>query len=141
MARQAGAHRKSPAAAPVVAEVRRLRERLAAAEAGRDQLADDNAALRALVVEMAGGESHAWCRAEVERARVSGDASGYRRGRSDEGRERDRAWNEAARPLASPGPSFAELEVLRWGPRGREHFADPRPGDFPGTDTAESAVA
>ncbi len=26
----------------------------------------------------------------------------------------------------------AELEVRRWGPGGREHFADPRPGDFPG---------
>ena len=26
----------------------------------------------------------------------------------------------------------AELETLRWGPGGRAHFADPRPGDFPG---------
>jgi hypothetical protein len=26
----------------------------------------------------------------------------------------------------------AELEARRWGPAGREHFADPRPGDFPG---------
>ncbi len=26
----------------------------------------------------------------------------------------------------------AELEVRRWGPGGREHFADPRPGDCPG---------
>ncbi len=26
----------------------------------------------------------------------------------------------------------AELEARRWGPGGREHFADPRPGDFPG---------
>lgn len=26
----------------------------------------------------------------------------------------------------------AELELFRWGPRGREHFADPRPGDWPG---------
>lgn len=25
-----------------------------------------------------------------------------------------------------------DLEVKRWGPGGREHFADPRPGDFPG---------
>jgi hypothetical protein len=25
-----------------------------------------------------------------------------------------------------------ELETLRWGPGGRAHFADPRPGDFPG---------
>jgi hypothetical protein len=26
----------------------------------------------------------------------------------------------------------AELEVARWGPGGRAHFGDPRPGDFPG---------
>ena len=26
----------------------------------------------------------------------------------------------------------AQLEAARWGPGGREHFADPRPGDFPG---------
>lgn len=26
----------------------------------------------------------------------------------------------------------AELEALRWGPGGREHFGDPRPGDYPG---------
>jgi multidrug efflux pump subunit AcrA (membrane-fusion protein) len=26
----------------------------------------------------------------------------------------------------------AEMEGLRWGPGGRAHFADPRPGDFPG---------
>jgi hypothetical protein len=25
----------------------------------------------------------------------------------------------------------AEIEAARWGPGGREHFADPRPGDFP----------
>jgi hypothetical protein len=25
-----------------------------------------------------------------------------------------------------------DIEVLRYGPLGREHFADPRPGDFPG---------
>lgn len=26
----------------------------------------------------------------------------------------------------------AALEESRWGPGGREHFGDPRPGDFPG---------
>jgi hypothetical protein len=26
----------------------------------------------------------------------------------------------------------AELEARRWGPGGRGHFGDPRPGDFPG---------
>jgi hypothetical protein len=29
----------------------------------------------------------------------------------------------------------AELEARRWGPGGRAHFADPRPGDFPGRGT------
>lgn len=38
---------------------------------------------------------------------------------------------EAAR-RAAKYPSFAELEVRRWGPGGREHYADPRPGDYPG---------
>ena len=28
--------------------------------------------------------------------------------------------------------ALAALDDLRWGPGGREHFADPRPGDFPG---------
>jgi hypothetical protein len=36
---------------------------------------------------------------------------------------------------ARPGPSFAELKERRWGPGGRVHFADPRPGDFPGRGT------
>lgn len=30
----------------------------------------------------------------------------------------------------------AELEARRWGRAGRAHFADPRPGDFPGRGTA-----
>jgi hypothetical protein len=28
--------------------------------------------------------------------------------------------------------AHAAIEERRWGPGGREHFADPRPGDFPG---------
>jgi hypothetical protein len=31
-----------------------------------------------------------------------------------------------------PRPGLDELEARRWGPGGREHFADPGPGDFPG---------
>lgn len=31
----------------------------------------------------------------------------------------------------------AELEARRWGPGGRAHFADPRPGDFPGRGALE----
>ena len=45
--------------------------------------------------------------------------------------DRDRAWNAIAH-AAVHGPSHAELEERRWGPGGRAHFADPRPGDFPG---------
>jgi hypothetical protein len=37
---------------------------------------------------------------------------------------------------ALAGRPFADLELLRWGPRGREHFADPRPDDFPGRGAA-----
>ena len=39
-------------------------------------------------------------------------------------------WDRIARTTA-PGPSHADLEEKRWGPGGRAHFGDPRPGDFP----------
>ena len=32
----------------------------------------------------------------------------------------------------------AELEALRWGAGGRAHFADPRPGDYPGRGRPEA---
>ena len=45
-------------------------------------------------------------------------------------------WDRIARPIAGYGgrnhPGEAELERRRWGPGGRERFADPRPGDYPG---------
>ena len=47
-------------------------------------------------------------------------------------------WNRIAR-AAVRGPSHAELEEKRWGPGGREHFADPRPGDYPGRLALERA--
>jgi hypothetical protein len=31
----------------------------------------------------------------------------------------------------------AELEIRRYGPGGRAHFGDPRPGDFPGRDVRQ----
>jgi hypothetical protein len=43
-------------------------------------------------------------------------------------------WQEIARPAIHGGPSHADFEVERWGPGGREHFGDPRPGDFPGRE-------
>ena len=46
-------------------------------------------------------------------------------------------WNRIAAPAARAGADFAELEARRWGPGGREHFADPRPGDYPGRIPAQ----
>jgi hypothetical protein len=40
-------------------------------------------------------------------------------------------WGRIAREAVG-GPARAELEEKRWGPGGRQHFADPRPGDYPG---------
>ena len=41
--------------------------------------------------------------------------------------------NQLARQITN-GVSHAELEQRRWGPGGRAHFADPRPGDFAGRE-------
>jgi hypothetical protein len=35
------------------------------------------------------------------------------------------------------GPDLDEIEARRWGPGGRAHFADPRPGDYPGRGPAQ----
>ena len=58
-----------------------------------------------------------------------GYQAGYRQAEADQAAR----WNQATRP--GGGPSHAELEEQRWGPGGRAHFADPRPGDFPGRVT------
>jgi hypothetical protein len=55
----------------------------------------------------------------------------YQAGWRDAEADMARRWKQIARP-ALTGVPHAELEERRWGPRGREHFADPRPGDFPG---------
>ena len=55
----------------------------------------------------------------------------YQAGRRDAETEMARRWEQIARPAAY-GISHAQLEERRWGPGGRAHFADPRPGDFPG---------
>ena len=54
-------------------------------------------------------------------------AAGYAAAKAD----MDAAWNRIARAAVS-SPPHAELEEKRYGPGGREHFADPRPGDYPG---------
>lgn len=50
-----------------------------------------------------------------------------------------RAWHAVADPASRSGPPHADLELLRWGPGGREHFGDPRPGDRPGTEPQQQA--
>jgi hypothetical protein len=61
----------------------------------------------------------------------AGRRDGYEAGRRDAEADMARFWAEAARQVTR-GVSHAELEQRRWGPGGRAHFADPRPGDFPG---------
>ena len=57
----------------------------------------------------------------------------YEAGRRDAEADMARFWAEAARSVTR-GVSHAELEQRRWGPGGRAHFADARPGDFPGRE-------
>jgi hypothetical protein len=47
-------------------------------------------------------------------------------------------WARIADPVVR-GQSCAELEERRWGPGGRAHFADPRPGDYPGCSAQREA--
>ena len=63
----------------------------------------------------------------------AGRRDGYEAGRRDAEADMARFWAEAARQVTR-GVSHAELEQRRWGPGGRAHFADPRPGDFPGPE-------
>ena len=55
----------------------------------------------------------------------------YQAGRRDAEADMAERWAQIARPAAH-AMSQTELEERRWGPGGRAHFADPRPGDFPG---------
>jgi hypothetical protein len=60
----------------------------------------------------------------------AGRQAGYRQAKAEE----EARWRQAPRTVVHGGPSHAQMEARRWGPGGREHFADPRPGDFPGRD-------
>ena len=64
----------------------------------------------------------------------AGHADGYHAGYRQADADQAARWNQAAR-AGLGGASHAELEARRWGPGGRAHFADPRPGDFPGRGT------
>jgi hypothetical protein len=57
----------------------------------------------------------------------------YEAGRRDAEAEMAAQWSRVAAVVR--GPDLAEVEERRWGPAGREHFADARPGDFPGRGT------
>lgn len=61
----------------------------------------------------------------------------YQAGRRDAEADMAARWDEIAR-AAIRGPSHAELEERRWGPDGRAHFADARPGDYPGRQALET---
>jgi len=60
----------------------------------------------------------------------------YEAGRRDAEADMADRWDRIARP-AVHGVDHTVLEERRWGPAGREHFADPRPGDFPGRATRQ----
>ena len=52
--------------------------------------------------------------------------AGFEAGRRSAFAEMACAWAQAAKAVTEP------VDERRWGPGGRAHFADPRPGDFPG---------
>ena len=54
----------------------------------------------------------------------------YEVGRREAEAEMAAQWARVAAPVR--GPDLDEIEARRWGPGGRAHFADPRPGDYPG---------
>ncbi|MGH3220084.1 MAG: hypothetical protein ACRDPY_15495 [Streptosporangiaceae bacterium] len=70
---------------------------------------------------------HQLAREMYQAGHRAGFEVGYRQANADQAAR----WAEIARPVAR-GISHAELEERRWGPGGRAHFADRRPGDFPG---------
>lgn len=53
----------------------------------------------------------------------------YARGRQEAQTEAELRYEHLTRPADD---AVAALDDRRWGPGGRAHFADPRPGDFPG---------
>jgi hypothetical protein len=63
----------------------------------------------------------------------------YQAGRRAAEADMAERWHELAASVTH-GIPFAELEERRWGPGGRAHFADPRPGDFPGRTQPESEL-
>lgn len=67
-------------------------------------------------------------RYRLQLARESYEA-GFADGRVAAHREIDDAWQQAPKLRVGDGPGFAELELRRWGPDGRERAGDPLPSD------------
>ena len=117
------------------AEVVRLR-----AEA--DQLRADRDELRALVLSMSAvldlAERNALKAGYL--AALDAYADGWRDGVERGARIADAEFRPIAKRL-SDEPTVAELELRRWGPGGRGHFGDPRPGDRTGAGLRAAAYA
>jgi hypothetical protein len=58
----------------------------------------------------------------------------YEAGRRDTEAAMAAQWARVTAPVR--GPDLDEIEARRWGPGGRAHFGDPRPGDYPGRASA-----
>lgn len=77
--------------------------------------------------------------AELALARWFGRAEyerGWRDGYEQTAADLEADWQEFTQPTAERLARDAGLMERRWGPGGREHFGDPRPGDFPGRQGA-----
>ncbi|MBO0802770.1 MAG: hypothetical protein J2P25_06805 [Nocardiopsaceae bacterium] len=84
--------------------------------------------------EVAGAESAyrlQLAREMYEAGHADGYAAGFDAGWRHSEADMAAWWRQTGHAIANR-PTHAELEERRWGPGGREHFADPRPGDFPG---------
>jgi hypothetical protein len=78
-------------------------------------------------------ERDQWLRRLLDAERIAyllGHADGYRDGYERGARLIEASWPSVVSRLS--GSTLAELEVRRWGPGGRAHFGDPRPGDYRG---------
>jgi len=108
-----GPHDISPARVPDAADVARVLDR-----------ADRITARSAAALSWLRWHGHA----EYER--------GFRAGYEARAAELEADWHAVADPAARAGLPQAELESRRWGPGGRDRFADPRPGDYRGRGDA-----
>jgi hypothetical protein len=100
---------------------------------------DGMALAAALVAALPDPEAEIELRRQLAReAYAAGLAAGRREGYERGARLLQAEWPSIVAPLA--GPTLAELEQRRWGPGGREHFGDPRPGDYVPRAARETAA-